>query len=139
VRERHELADGERLGHRHEAEQAVLEPGALGRRRRASQRAEPGVDLERVGGDRDGVLAARAQQVGERERDGGLADARRAEDRDDGQRAAPAGHRAAQPSRARSCSSPASVVLVAAAISTWTSSPGCATPVKLTEIGRAHV
>ena len=66
----------------HDADEAVLEP------RRSSAVATPvrisqaRVDLQRVGGDRHRVLAARAQPVGQRERHRRLADAGRPEDRD---------------------------------------------------------
>jgi hypothetical protein len=55
----------------------------LGRRRRAAQRLESSVDLNGVARDGDRVLAALTQQIGRADRDGGLADARRAEDRKD--------------------------------------------------------
>ena len=70
-----------------DAEQAVLEPRLLLRRRGAREHLEAAVELQRVGGDRDGVVAPLcAQALGDRDRDGGLADAGRAEDRDEGQR-----------------------------------------------------
>ena len=50
----------------------MLELGLLGRGRRAGQRLEAAVDLKRVRRDRDRVLAALAQQAGERQGDGGL-------------------------------------------------------------------
>ena len=53
-------------------------------RRRAGEDLEAAVELQRVGRDRDRVLARGAQPVGERDRDRGLADAGRAEERDDG-------------------------------------------------------
>ena len=68
-------------------EQPVLEPRLLLRRRGAGEHLEARVELQRVGGDGDGVLAALgAQALGDRDRDGGLADAGRAEDREEGQR-----------------------------------------------------
>ena len=71
-----------------DAEQPVLEPGALGGGRRAGEDLEAGVELQRVGGDGDGVLAVGPQPLGERDRDRGLAHAGGAEERDDGQRRA---------------------------------------------------
>src|SRR5687768_3915055 len=99
----------------------MLELSALGLARQARQDRHALVDLERVGGDCDGVPA---ETVGQRHGDGRLPDPGRAEDRYDGWWA--------QPTRASRRSSPASVVLVAEAISTSTSSPGCARPLKLT-------
>ena len=64
-------------------EQPVLEPRALRRRRRSAENLEPAVDLDRVAGDRHRVLAALAQQLGDLDRDAGLADRGRAEDRQD--------------------------------------------------------
>ena len=49
-------AGAEGLGHREEADQAVLEAVAFGRRRGAGEGLEPGVDLERVGRDDDRVF-----------------------------------------------------------------------------------
>jgi hypothetical protein len=59
--ERHELPDRERTVDRHEALQAVLEAPRLIGGGRARQLVEPGVDLERVGGDRDRILPAVAE------------------------------------------------------------------------------
>ena len=42
---------------------------AAPRRRGAGEDLQPGVELQRVGGDRDGILAVGAQRVGERDRD----------------------------------------------------------------------
>ena len=67
-----------------EAEQAVLELLLLLRLAAAPVRiGRPRVDLHRVGGDRHRVLAALAQALGERDRDGGLAHAGGPEDGDD--------------------------------------------------------
>ena len=82
VRERHELSDRERRVDRDEAEQAVLETDPVAHVGGAGERLETGVDLERVGRDRDRPLAADAQEVGERDRHLGLADAGGAEERD---------------------------------------------------------
>src|SRR3954464_8992682 len=76
-------AGGERLVERNEAEQAALELGLVAWRCRAGQDRQAVVDLERVRGDRDGVLTAGAQRAGEGDGDRRLADARRAEDGDD--------------------------------------------------------
>ena len=81
VRERHVLPDRERTGNRHEPEQAVLQPRLLRGRRGAGQRAQPVVDLQRIGRDGDRVLAASAQQLRELDRDGRLPDRGRAENR----------------------------------------------------------
>ena len=87
VGEAGELARGRAAGHRQDAEQPVLEPRPLLRRRGAREDLQPAVELQRVGGDRHRVLAAlAAQALGHRDGDGGLADAGRAEDRDEGQR-----------------------------------------------------
>ncbi len=61
----------------------MLERGALLGRGDAGQRLEAGIDLQRVGGDGDRVLAACAQALGERDGDSGLADRGRAEQGDD--------------------------------------------------------
>ena len=118
LRERHVPADRERLGDREEAEQPVLEPRLLIGSRGAGQRRQALIDLHRVGRDRDRVLSACAQQFGDCDRHGGLADGVRAEERYD--------------RRARRDSSPARVVLVALVIATRANSPGCATPLKFT-------
>src|SRR5207249_3950819 len=115
----------ERLRDGHEPDEAVLEPRALLGGRCAGQRLEALVHLERVGRDGDRVLAALAQGVGERERDGGLADARRPEERDY------LGLRG-QATRESRRSSPARVVLVAEPMATSTISPVAATPSKFT-------
>ena len=47
----------------------MLELGLLVRRGGAREGLEAAIDLERVGGHRDRILAALAQQPGERERD----------------------------------------------------------------------
>jgi hypothetical protein len=52
-------AGGEAVRERHGADQAVLERVALALARSAGEDLEPRVDLQRVGGDRDRVLAAR--------------------------------------------------------------------------------
>ena len=79
--QRHVVADRERLGDRHEADQPVLEPRPLRSAGGPGQPPEPLVDLQRVAGDRHRVLAALPQQLGESDRDPGLADPGRAEDR----------------------------------------------------------
>src|SRR2546423_9792217 len=94
----------------------------LGRCRRAGRPLVSLVDLEGVGGERDRVLAALAQLVGERDGDRGLTDPGGAED----------GYYRAQPTRASRLSSPASVVLVAESICTRANAPGAATPAKFT-------
>ena len=81
---------------------------------RAGQGLEALVDLERVRRDRHRILAPRPQALGERQRDGRLADAGRAEEGDQPVRQ-PA--RAALPRRRGSCSCPVRY-------STSTSSPG---------------
>ena len=65
-----------------EGEQPVLEPLALLRARGAAEDLQAPVDLDRVAVDRDRVLPALAQQLGERDRDAGLADGGRPEERD---------------------------------------------------------
>jgi hypothetical protein len=102
-------------------EQTVLERGALLRGRRARQRLEAAVDLQRVAAQRHGVLAALAQPLGDRDRHPGLAGRGRAEDRED-----------PQGTRESSRSAPDNVVDVAPVISTSTSSPPAAVPSKLT-------
>ncbi len=83
VRELCVLPDAEARVDRQKRQQPVLEPGAVGRYGRAGQRLEPGVDLQRVGGHGGRVLAAGPQQLRELDRNRGLADARRPEQRDD--------------------------------------------------------
>jgi hypothetical protein len=100
----------------------MLQARSLVRTGGARERLEALVDLQRVGRDRDRVLAAVAQDLRQLDRDRGLADARRAE----------YGDYVRQATRASRDSSPASVVLVPCVISTSTSSPGWATPVKFT-------
>ena len=90
VRQLRVAAGAERLPGRHEADQPVLEPCPLLRCRRPGQDLQPAVDLQGVGGDGEGPLAELAQPVGERDRDLGLADSRRAEQGDHGG----SGHRA---------------------------------------------
>ena len=70
------LAGAEGGVQRHQRQQPVLEQRPLGRRGGARQGLQAGVHLQGVGGDRDRVLAAGPQQLGEGHRDGGLADAR---------------------------------------------------------------
>ena len=111
----------------HEAEQAVLQALALVRARLPRQHLEPLVDLERVAGDRDGVLAALAQQLGELDGDAGLADRGGPEDREDVHGGARTSGDAAEQALL-----PASVVEVAAVISTSTISPASAVPSKFT-------
>ena len=60
----------------------MLEALPLGLVRDPREDLEAFVDLQRVGGDGDGPLIARAQPVGERDRDLGLADGGGAEDRE---------------------------------------------------------
>ena len=81
VRELGVLADAERRIERQERDQPVLQAHALGCLRDPGEDLQPGVDLQRVGGDRNRFLAGPAQDVGEREGDGRLADARGAEHR----------------------------------------------------------
>ena len=76
-------AGRERLGDRHEAEQAVLEPLALRVRRGAGQDRQSVIDLQRVRRHRDRVLPPRAQALGERDRDRRLPHAGGAEHGDD--------------------------------------------------------
>ena len=71
-----------------DADEPVLEAVALGCGGRAGEDLEPAVELQRVGGDRDRVLALGAQALGQRDRHRGLADPGRPEDRDDRWRAA---------------------------------------------------
>ena len=80
--ERREASRRERLRHRHEREQPVLERPALGGRGRAAQDLEAGVHLKRVGRDRDRVLALPAQPLRQGDGHGRLADAGRAEQGD---------------------------------------------------------
>jgi len=56
--------------------------GPLARARRAGQRLEPGIDLERVGRHGDRLLPQRAQARGQCDRDRGLAHTGGAEQRD---------------------------------------------------------
>ena len=85
VRQARVRARGGPRGDRKDAEQPVLEPRPVGGRGRAGEDLQPGVELQRVGGHRDGVLAVGAQPLGERDRHLGLADAGRTEERDEGQ------------------------------------------------------
>jgi hypothetical protein len=62
-------------------DQAVLQPLALGQGRRRREGLEPSVDLQRVAGDRDGVLPALPEPLGYRDRNPGLPDRGRPEDR----------------------------------------------------------
>ena len=62
-------------------DEPVLEPGLLGGPGGPAENLQPTVDLDRIAGDRDRILAALAQQLGDLDRDAGLADRRRAEDR----------------------------------------------------------
>ena len=87
VRQLGVLADAEGRVERQEGHEAVLERGALGGRGHAGERLQARVDLQRVGRHRDGILPARAQQLRERDGDGGLADAGRAEQGEDLRRA----------------------------------------------------
>ena len=81
----------------------MLEPRPLLRRRRAGEDLQPGVELERVGRDRDGVLAVAAQRLGERDRDLGLPHAGGPEQRDDhGRRIARRRRLGGAPGRVRS-------------------------------------
>ena len=128
VRELREAAGRELLGGIRDADEPVLEPFALLWGRRSAQDIEAAVDLDRVAADRDRVLPALSQHLGELDRDPGLPGRRRPEDRDDVH--APSG----QPTRLRMRSCPRSVCEVAFAISTSTMSPGCAVPSKLTAL-----
>ena len=84
VRQRRELSCGEGLRDRHKREQPMLEPLALLRGRGTRQDFEPAVHLEGIRRDCDGVLPTPAQPLGYLDRNGGLADSRGAEDRDQG-------------------------------------------------------
>ena len=68
---------------RQEGDEAMLERGPLGGRGDAGEGLQAGVDLQRVGGHRHGVLPGGAQPRGERDRDRGLAHPGGAEQRDD--------------------------------------------------------
>jgi hypothetical protein len=107
VRQRHELAHREGGRGFEEGGQPVLQPRPLVDGGRAGESLQPAVHLQRIGGDGDRILSPLPQQVGQLQRDGGLADAGRPEDGYDGRRLG------AQATRARRRSSPASVVLVA--------------------------
>ena len=65
---------------RDDPDQPVLEPLLLLGAHRPADDLEPRVDLDRVAGHRDRVLPALAQQVGDLDRDAGLADGGRPED-----------------------------------------------------------
>src|SRR5262245_5929164 len=104
-----------------EGEEPVLEPLLLRRVRRRAQHLETAINLDRVAVDRDGVLPALPQALGQRDRHPRFADGRRAEESEDPQAA-----------RLSSRSDPLSVVEVAAVMSTSTNSPGAAVPSKLT-------
>ena len=60
----------------------MLQQRLLGCGGHPGERLEAEVDLQRVGGHRHGVLADGPQPRGERDRDGGLADAGGAEERE---------------------------------------------------------
>src|SRR5258708_26839598 len=60
----------------------MLERRPLGGARDARESLEPAVDLQRISRDGDRIVAGCAQSPRERNRHGGLADARRAEHRD---------------------------------------------------------
>jgi hypothetical protein len=77
-----EATSREGLRDRHERQQPVLEGLAFLRRRGTGQDLEPLVHLERVRRDRDRVLPLRAQPLRQRDRDRGLADPGRSEQRD---------------------------------------------------------
>src|SRR5262249_50249317 len=126
VRERHELSDGEGVGGGDDSEQPVLEPRLLLLRGGAAEGLEPAVDLQGVGGDRGRGVGARAEGVGQLDRDGGLPDPGGTEYGDY------QGFWRQASARESSCSSPASVVLVAAVMSTCAISPGWARPGKFT-------
>ena len=64
-------------------QQPVLEPLLLGGRGGAGQGLQAAVDLQRVGRHRHRVLSVGAEPVRQGDRDGGLADAGRPEQRDD--------------------------------------------------------
>ena len=82
VRELGVLPRAEGRVERQERHQAMLQLRALRRRRHAGERLEARVHLQRVGGHGDRVLTAGAQQLGQRDRDRGLADAGGSEQRD---------------------------------------------------------
>ena len=81
VRELGVLAGAEGGVERQEGDEPVLQGGPLGGRGDAGERLQADVHLQRVGGDRHGVLAGGPQPRGERDRDSGLAHARGAEQR----------------------------------------------------------
>ena len=70
-------------GQRQDAHEPVLQGGALGGRRRAREHLQAAVDLQRVGGDGDGILPGGAQALRERDGHGRLSHPGRAEQRDD--------------------------------------------------------
>ena len=63
----------ELLGRVDERKQPMLEPSALLPIRRPAQDLEPAIDLDRVAVDRNRILAALAQPLGDRDRNPGLA------------------------------------------------------------------
>jgi hypothetical protein len=79
------VAGGGARGDGQDADQPVLEPPTVLWRGRAGEDLQPGVELQRVGRDRDGVLALGTQQLGELHRDLGLPHAGGAEQRDERQ------------------------------------------------------
>ena len=85
VRAARVVAGGRARGDRQDPEQPVLEPARCAGVGRAGEHLQSGVELERVGGHGDGILAVGAQPLGERDRHLGLAHAGGAEERDDRQ------------------------------------------------------
>ena len=67
------LAGAELVGCRHDPQQAVLELLAFAWAGGTAENRQALVDLDRVAGDRDGILAALAQLLGDGDRNGGLA------------------------------------------------------------------
>ncbi len=80
--ERRVLPDAETRVHRQKRHQAVFQHALLGLRRHPREQFEPGVDLQRVGRNRDRAAAPLAQPPREGERNVGLADPGRPEQRD---------------------------------------------------------
>ena len=81
--ERGVLRHREALADRDERHEPVLELRPLCGLRRTREDLEPGVDLQRVGRHRNGGSPARADPLCERDRDIGLANPGRAEERED--------------------------------------------------------
>jgi hypothetical protein len=78
-----EAPGAELAGGLDESDQPMLQVPALGRGRGTAERLEAPVDLDRVTGNRDRILTSLTQQVRRGDRDSGLPDPGRAEDRED--------------------------------------------------------